>query len=326
MTSSAGSTAELFPTIFTDLAEVEARLRRAVHSPLPVVPEVYLHTVHAGGKRVRPALALLSGRLAGTAGEATFDVAVAVELIHLASLIHDDVIDEGARRRARLTANRLWGNKNAVLVADYTHAVAYRLLCARCATGVIERLSSTVVCMVEGELSQMYNEGSLAVGEELYYQMISGKTASLMSLACELGALVSGGAPAAVAALAEFGLKVGQAFQIVDDLLDIAGDEERIGKPVGNDVRCGRLTLPLIHALAQPDSEPLRALITRDDLDTDGVKAIRDQVERLGGLAYAAEQARRLSGEAAASLAELPDGESKDALLALAAYVVARTQ
>jgi geranylgeranyl pyrophosphate synthase len=322
------SGAELFPIIFADLAEVEARLRRNVHSRLPVVPEVYLHTVHAGGKRVRPALALLCGRLAGAAGEATFDVAVAVELIHLASLIHDDVIDDGGRRRARLTANRVWGNKNAVLVADFTHAVAYRLLAQRCPMGVVARLSDTVVRMCEGELAQMFNEGSTEVSEPLYYEMIGDKTASLMAVAAELGALVSGGDEAPVAACRAYGQSLGVAFQIVDDLLDLTGDEERIGKPVGNDVRCGRLTLPLIHGLhaGGAGAERVRALITKPDVTLDDLAALRAALADTGSLAYTADAARRFADAACAELAGFPDEEPRQALEALAAYVVARTQ
>lgn len=328
--STAGAqAAALFPRIFDDLQTVETRLRQVIHSRLPVVPEVFLHTVHAGGKRVRPALALLAGRAAGRANEATFDVAVAVELIHLASLIHDDVIDESGRRRARLTANRVWGNKNAILVADYTHAMAYRLLAQRCPIATIERLSATVVRMVEGELSQMYNQGSLEVTEALYLEMIGDKTASLMALSAELGAVVSGAAPEAVACLAEYGLKVGLAFQIVDDLLDLIGDEERLGKPIGNDVRMGRLTLPLIHTLSNGDaaaSDELTALLAQEDLSTDDLKAIRGVAERAGGVAYTRERARALAAEARAALQDLPASESREALEALADYVVLRSQ
>lgn len=327
-TVSEGSSAELFPRITGDLAEVEARLRRVVHSRLPVVPEVFLHTVHAGGKRVRPALALLAGRLAGQVNEATFDVAVACELIHLASLIHDDVIDDGGRRRARLTANRAFGNKNAVLVADYTHAVSYRLLARRCDVATVARLSETVVRMVEGELSQMYNEGSREVTEPLYVRMIQDKTASLMSLACELGAQVSGGAPEQVAALARFGLLLGTAFQVVDDLLDLTGDEERLGKPIGNDVRNGRCTLPLIVVLQAGGHHAagLAALLERGLRDTADLYALRDLLEAAGGLAHAADYAAGLVRDAKGELAGFAESEERRALAALADYVVARTR
>ncbi len=323
----AGSAAELFPRIMGDLAQVEVRLRRVVHSRLPVVPEVFLHTVHAGGKRVRPALALLAGQAAGTVCEATFDVAVAVELIHLASLIHDDVIDEGGRRRARLTANRAFGNKNAVLVADYTHATAYRLLAERCGVGTVKRLSETVVRMVEGELSQMYNEGSGDVTEPLYVQMIQDKTASLMALACELGARVSGGDEESVAALARYGLCVGTAFQLVDDLLDLTGDEERLGKPIGNDIRNGRCTLPLIYTL-QAGGAPAEALraVLGGEIGTAELRRVRELVGQAGGIDYAAAAAHRLADEARAELEPFAEGEEKRALVALAEYVVARTR
>ncbi len=322
-------TEALFPRLYGDLATVEARLRQAIHSPVPVVPEVFLHTVDAGGKRVRPALSLLASRALGQVSEATFDVAVSMELTHLASLIHDDVIDDGGHRRGRLTANRVWGNKSAVLVADYLHAVVYRLICNRCGPAVLVRLSETVARMVEGELAQMYNEGSLEVGEPLYYRMIGDKTASLMALSCELGALVSGADNAVVEAFRDYGDKVGLAFQIVDDLLDLTGDEERLGKPVGNDIRCGRLTLPFIHALQQAGPtahEALRALICRADLDAAGIRAARDLVEESGGVDYAIRAAERLAEEARAALPTGIDAEAREALEALTHYIVSRTR
>ena len=330
-TSSAtlGSAEDLFPQIHTDLREVERRLRQAIHSRVPVVPEVFLHTVHAGGKRVRPALALLSGRAVGTVNSQTFDVAVAVELIHLASLIHDDVIDDGGHRRGRLTANRVWGNKTAVLVADYIHSVVYSLLCRSCGPQVVDRLAATVVRMVEGELCQMFNEGSRDMGEPLYYQMICDKTASLMGLACELGARVSGADEAVVARLYEFGEKIGLAFQIVDDLLDLTGDAERIGKPVGNDIRCGRMTLPIIHTLHNGDAgarDELLPILEAGEIGHGELKRITALLDRAGGLDYAATSARTLSLEARDMLADLPASESRDALEALALYIVARTR
>jgi len=327
--TSAGSAEDLFPQIHTDLREVERRLRQAIHSRVPVVPEVFLHTVHAGGKRVRPALALLSGRATGTVTEQTFDVAVAVELIHLASLIHDDVIDDGGRRRARLTANRVWGNKTAVLVADYIHSIVYSLLCRSCDNAIVDRLAETVVRMVEGELCQMFNEGSRDMAEPLYYQLISDKTASLMALACELGARVSGADDATVTMLSSFGEKIGLAFQIIDDLLDLTGDEERIGKPVGNDIRCGRMTLPIIHTLHNGDAvarDELIPILEAGEIGQVELKRITALLDRAGGLEYAAESARRLSLEARDMLSVLPPSESRDALEALALYIVARTR
>ncbi|MBI2298963.1 MAG: polyprenyl synthetase family protein, partial [Armatimonadetes bacterium] len=304
-------------------------LGQVVHSRLPVVPEVFLHTVHAGGKRVRPALGLLCGRACGAVGEATYDVAVAAELIHLASLIHDDVIDEGEFRRARRTAHRVWGNKSAVLVADYTHSVAYRLIAQRCSMDAVHQLSETVVRMVEGELSQMYNEGNLDVDEALYHEMIGDKTASLMALACALGAQVSGASAEHVETCREYGFKVGLAFQIVDDLLDLTGDEERLGKPVGNDVRCGRMTLPLIHTLSRgtaEEREALVALLRRMVIGPAEIHALREIIARSGGLDHARAAAQRYAGEACELLSGLPAGEPRLALEALAEYIVQRSQ
>ena len=320
--------ARLFPQITANLGRVEAELRRVVHSKLPVVPEVFLHTVHAGGKRVRPALALLCGGATGEVTEATFDVAVAVELLHLASLIHDDVIDDGDRRRARRTANRIWGNKSAVLVADYTHSISYRLIAERCGREAVSRVADTVVRMVEGELSQMYNESNPEVDEAVYYQMIGDKTASLMALACELGATVSGANDEHIEQCRSYGEQLGLAFQIVDDLLDLTGDEERLGKPIGNDLRCGRMTLPLIHARQQGGevASEVERMLGNTQLTAPELRALVALLDDAGGLAYARQAAEQLVAQARQSLADWAEGEPNEALRSLAEYVILRSQ
>lgn len=324
----AAGSAQLFPQITADLARVEAELRRVVHSKLPVVPEVFLHTVQAGGKRLRPALALLCGEATGQVTEATFDLAVAVELLHLASLIHDDVIDDGDRRRARRTANRIWGNKSAVLVADYTHSISYRLIADRCGREAVLRVADTVVRMVEGELSQMYNEGNPEVDETLYYQMVGDKTASLMALSCELGAAVSGADHERIEQCRTYGEQLGLAFQIVDDLLDLTGDEERLGKPVGNDLRCGRMTLPLIHARQQGGevAASIERWLANPELTGPELRSLVTLLDESGGLKHARLAAERLAAQARQALDALADGAPSAAMRSLTEYVVRRSR
>lgn len=318
----------LFPAIQGDLDLIEVRLRQVVHSRLAVVPEIYLHTVDAGGKRIRPALTLLCARLMGGIGPTTYDRAVAVELIHLASLLHDDVVDNSDMRRARMTANRIWGNKNAVLVADFAQATAVHLLARVCDIETIANLSVTVVRMAEGELCQVYHEGSVDVDEALYYRMIGDKTASLLALAARLGAEGAGGDERAVVACETYGEKLGLAFQVVDDLLDLTGDEETIGKPVGSDVRCGRLTLAPIHALSQGGAaaERVQELVCATDPSQLDLPALRAVLEASGSIDYARRAAERLAAEAVDCLDAYSGQAERDALVTLAEYVLARTK
>jgi len=320
---------EILAPIQADLERVERELKEVVNSKTHLVPAVYLHTLEAGGKRLRPALAILSGAASGQVNPRTYHAAVAVELVHIASLIHDDVVDDAETRRGRLTANRIWGNRISILVADYLFSSAYTLLSRYADAALLYRLSHAIDIMCEGELTQLEHEGSLELTEAFYQEMIAAKTGALMAVACELGARLSGASDAHAAALYRFGWHIGTAFQMADDLLDLAGEEKEIGKPVGNDLRNGRLTLPLIHALRElegDDQENLKALLRREPLDADGLREIRRWVQEAGGFDYARRVAWNLIAQGQHELQHLPLSEARTTLWHLANYVMQRRQ
>lgn len=284
--------AGLFRMIKADLAVLEEALRAAAASPVPLIQEVGLHLVQSGGKRLRPALLLLAARAGeGFDRDRIMPLAVAVELIHMASLVHDDVIDSADTRRGALTANAKWGNQVAILSGDYLFAQAFSLVAGRHYGDTIgSRLAELVRELSSGEILQdtmLYKaEHSL----EEYYQQIEKKTANFLALCCEMGAIV-GGAPEAVGkALYLYGHSIGMAFQITDDLLDITGDAAKIGKPAGNDIRQGVVTLPVIRALTtSPDGAELAAIVRERQMTEDMVARALAIVRASDGVAFAQE-------------------------------------
>lgn len=284
--------AGLFRMIKADLAVLEEALRAAAASPVPLIQEVGLHLVQSGGKRLRPALLLLAARAGeGFDRDRIMPLAVAVELIHMASLVHDDVIDSADTRRGALTANAKWGNQVAILSGDYLFAQAFSLVAGRHYGDTIgSRLAELVRELSSGEILQdtmLYKaEHSL----EEYYQQIEKKTANFLALCCEMGAIV-GGAPEAVGkALYFYGHSIGMAFQITDDLLDITGDAAKIGKPAGNDIRQGVVTLPVIRALTtSPDGAELAAIVRERQMTEEMVGRALAIVRASDGVAFAQE-------------------------------------
>lgn len=320
---------EILGPLQPDLERVEQKLKAAVHSRVQLIPDVFLHTLEAGGKRLRPALALLAGQATGGSNERTDEVAVAVELVHLASLLHDDVVDEAPFRRGRPTVNRLWGNKVSVLVADYLFATAFHLLSQGADAEMFQILSRTVDRMCEGELTQLSHEGSLEVSEAEYLDIIAAKTGALMAAACELGARVSGASEETREQLRRFGLNLGTAFQMTDDLLDLTGEESQIGKPVGNDLRNGRLTLPLIYTLQHLNGSQrgrFVELVNRGPLTRDDFLFIRRLTAECGGFDYTRQAARNLIAEGQQALSALPPSAARKTLRRLAEHVLARSR
>ncbi len=239
-----------------ELGAVQQRMDELVASKLDLVPAVYRHALKGGGKKIRPTLVLLCARLAehssGAPGDRQrlVDFATAVELVHVASLLHDDVADEAETRRGLPAANRIWHNKVCVFVADFLISSTYRWLCTAETADLLRILCAAINEMCEGELLQTSVEGNPWVSESEYFEIIRGKTASLMAACCEIGAVLGGADESEAARLREFGLHFGCAFQITDDLLDIVGTREELGKDPGADLRAGRFTLPLIRMLA----------------------------------------------------------------------------
>ncbi|AOZ70846.1 farnesyltranstransferase [Rhodobacter xanthinilyticus] len=311
-----------------DMAAVNALIRdRMASEHAPRIPEITAHLVEAGGKRLRPMLTLAAARIFGYEGPFHVHLAATVEFIHTATLLHDDVVDESKQRRGRPTANLLWDNKSSVLVGDYLLARAFQLMTDTNNIRVLAILANASAVISEGEVLQLSAAQDLATDEAIYLQVIRGKTAALFSAATEVGGVIAGASEAQVKALFEFGDALGVAFQMVDDLLDYGGASETIGKNVGDDFREGKITLPVIKAVAAADAEErafwVRVIEKGKQEDGDLEQAL-GLMAKHGALEATKAAALEWAAKAKAALAELPAHELRDMLADLTDYVVAR--
>ena len=318
----------LAASLADDLSGVNALIRdRMASKHAPRIPEVTAHLVEAGGKRLRPMLTLASARLLGYEGEDHLRLAATVEFIHTATLLHDDVVDESAQRRGRPTANLLWDNKSSVLVGDYLFARSFQLMTDTGSIDVLRILSDAAATIAEGEVLQLTAAANLATTEDVYLQVVRGKTAALFAAACEVGGVISNATNEQVAALNAYGDALGIAFQIADDLLDYEGDASATGKNVGDDFRERKLTLPVIKAIAQATAEErafwVRTIEKGDQRDDDLQQALA-LIAKYETLSDTRQDAMRWSVKARDALAVLPQHELRTMLEDLAEYVVAR--
>jgi heptaprenyl diphosphate synthase len=314
------------PCLEDDLARVEKALLANVRTGDPFLAEVASHLITAGGKRLRPALAVAVGELGG--GPADDDVimgAVAVELVHLGSLYHDDVMDEARTRRTVESVNARWGNLVAILAGDFLLARASEIA-ASLGTEIAGLLAATIGRLCEGQVRELAQTFDVTRSEESYLTSIAGKTAALMATACRVGAITSGLDRPGVEALTAYGERVGMVFQIVDDILDVVATDEELGKPAGNDLVEGVYTLPVIRALASADAEALRKLLG-SPLEADEVDAARSIIRSNGAVGAAVDVARRFATESAEALAAVPAGGESgqsvmDALASLGDHLI----
>ncbi len=311
--------------IANDMQAVDAAIRSQLHSDVPLVSQIGDYIISAGGKRIRPALLLLMAGAWGYRGEDHYKLAAVVEFIHTATLLHDDVVDESALRRGRQTANAMFGNAASVLVGDFVYSRAFQMMVSVNSMRVMQILADATNVIAEGEVLQLMNMHDPDVTEERYLQVIRSKTAKLFEAATELGSLIAGAPDTAVAAAGEYGRSLGTAFQLIDDVLDYSGNAADIGKNVGDDLREGKPTLPLIylmqHGTAQQRELVRECIATGDEAHFDDVLAA---ITSSGALKYTREQAAQARDRAKDSLAGLPAGLHKDALLALADFAVDR--
>jgi len=228
-----------------------------MHSPVTLIPQLAAHIVAAGGKRLRPLLTLACARMCGYPGERHIKLAACVEFIHTATLLHDDVVDESLLRRGMASANAVFGNQASVLVGDFLFARAFQLMVEDGSLAVLGILSRAAATIAEGEVLQLVTQNDLSTSEARYLEVITGKTAALFAAACEVGAVVADRPPFEAASLAEFGLNLGIAFQLVDDALDYAADQKVLGKTVGDDFREGKITLPVLLRI-RPAMPPIK--------------------------------------------------------------------
>jgi octaprenyl-diphosphate synthase len=317
----------LFGLLQGDLDRVNRLIVERMHSPVALIPQLAGHIVSAGGKRLRPMLTLAAARLCGYPGERHVALAAAVEFIHTATLLHDDVVDASGLRRGRDTANAVWGNKPAVLVGDFLFARSFELMVEDGSLRVLEILSRAAAVIAEGEVGQLVTANDTTTTEAAYLEIVEAKTAALFAAASRIGAVIGDRPPAEEEALERFGRNLGIAYQLIDDMLDFSARESELGKSVGDDFRDGKTTLPILIAFARGDAEERafwrRTLEAGEQGPDDLPRAIR-LVDRRGALAETCARARAYAAEAAAALAPFADGPLKRALVETAAFVTAR--
>lgn len=310
-----------------DLEAVEAEIRRQLDSPVPLIQEMGGYIAGAGGKRLRPMLLLLAARLAGYRGPRSVRLACAVELLHTATLIHDDVVDQAPLRRGRPSANAQWGDDASILVGDHLYSKSFAMLVRDNDRAVMETLARATVSMTEAEVFQLERKRAGVTTEADYLRIITQKTASFISACCRIGGLLGQLPEPEVDALARYGLDVGVAFQISDDSLDFVADQDRFGKVIGNDLREGKRTLPLIAMLERAtarEAERVRALLQRRALAPAEVEEIRRLVLAHDGVEYARARAGVYARSAKAVLEIFPPSEEREVLALIADFVVDR--
>lgn len=304
---------------------VDAVIRRSLHSDVVLIRQMADYIVASGGKRLRPTLVLLAGATLSCADDKLYTTAAMIEFIHTATLLHDDVVDESEMRRGRQTANAMFGNAASVLVGDFLYSRAFQMMVASDSMRVVTIMSNTTNVIAEGEVLQLLNIGEIDLTENDYLQVIRYKTAKLFESAAQIGAVIAGANPIEEKALADYGLNLGVAFQIVDDILDYTGDAAVLGKSLGDDLSEGKVTLPLIYAMRH-GSEDEKALIANalKEGDASLFPQVLAAVRRTGALDATYAQAQTAVEVAIAALAPLPDTTAKTALIELAQLSIQR--
>jgi octaprenyl-diphosphate synthase len=305
-----------------ELGDIEVTLGKVIGSSVPTITRINDHLLTAGGKRLRPALVTLGAK--ASCGpydpDRLVSIAAATELIHMATLMHDDVIDRTDSRRGRVTANAFWGNKLTVLSGDYVLSRAFSLLAKDGDIRVIRLIADLTIAMSESEALQLVISGSVKGWEEYYWRVIRDKTARFLDICCRCGAIVAGADDNTQNALAEYGLNLGIAFQITDDILDITGDPAKTGKPVGSDIRDGKMTLPILLALqnsTDPDGQTLTKMAEHQHVSEKDVATICEAAIRCGAVDMARESAAGYVDKAHRCLDDLPPSTARDALYEL---------
>jgi len=309
-----------------DMATVNLLIEKRLYSDVALVNQLSNYIINSGGKRLRPLLVLLSARAFGYDGEQHYNLAAVVEFIHTATLLHDDVVDASDRRRGNETANTLWGNEAAVLVGDFLYSRAFQMMVESDSMHVMQILADATNVIAEGEVMQLLNCNDPDTTEQRYLDVIHCKTAKLFEAAAQLGAVLSN-APAEVEQnMARYGMHLGTAFQLIDDVLDYGASADKIGKNIGDDLAEGKPTLPLIRAMQQGTAE--QSAIIRQAIEEGGrehIGAVTTAIESTDAIAYTARKAREEADKAIAYLHGIPPSIYADALKTLADFSVSRT-
>ncbi|OPX18957.1 MAG: octaprenyl diphosphate synthase [Desulfobacca sp. 4484_104] len=318
---------KLFNVLKTDITRINQALEGNLTSHVQMISEVGRYILLSGGKRIRPLLFLLSARMCGCQEDHLPDISTVFEYLHAATLLHDDVVDAATVRRGLSSANTIWGNQAVILVGDFLLSKALNIAVATNQIRVMQVLAQTTIQMAEGEILQLIYTGNLDKTEADYFEVITRKTAILMSAACQIGAILGGAPRAQEMALKDFGLNLGITFQIVDDILDYTGNVEELGKPVGNDLKEGKITLPLIHALSQAEPQDRQALLAlAGSTDQDEIaRELRPILEKYGSLDHARQQAQFYTAKAQEFLQIFPPSGEKSIFTEITNYLVERT-
>ena len=322
------SARRIFSLISTELERVEGEFARQARSNVQVIAFIADYLRASGGKRVRPALTILANYAVG--GDAaqynSIRMATVMEFLHTATLVHDDIIDDSDKRRDRPTVNALYGNETAVLMGDWLYMSAFETSLAERSLPILDILTGVTRKMTEGELLQLTLLGRVDVSEAQYLDVLQRKTAHLFSACCEVGAILGGASDSQRVALREYGLNLGTAFQLTDDLLDFTATDDALGKAAGVDLLAGKITLPLIYLLASDDSarELVETVIGHGNYNGVSRTQLLEKVERIGGLERARARADEFAEAARAALDVLPDSEYCDSLRSIATYVLDR--
>ncbi len=317
---------QVYALVEGDRRAVDALIQRRLHSDVVLINQLGRYIVNSGGKRLRPLLVILSARAVGYRGENHIQLAAVVEFIHTATLLHDDVVDASELRRGRETANAIWGNEAAVLVGDFLYSRSFQMMVEVGEMRVMEILSDATNTIAEGEVMQLLNCHDPDTTEERYLAVIRYKTAKLFEAAARLGAVLAGREADYGEPLARYGMHLGTAYQLVDDVLDYSADSREMGKNVGDDLAEGKPTLPLIHVLRHGTPEQVR--LVRRAIEEGGrefISPVMAAIESTDALEYTAQSARREAVLAIEALEALPASSYKDALITLADFCIQRT-
>ena len=312
--------------IGADMQAVDTVIHRYLHSDVGLVQQISQHIIHSGGKRLRPALVLLTAGALGYQGTLHHELAAVIEMIHTATLLHDDVVDESDLRRGRQTANALYGNAASVLVGDFFYSRVFQILVEVADMEIMRILAEASNVIAEGEVLQLMNCHDANVDEERYLQVIRSKTAKLFEASARLGARAGGASAELEQSLADYGMHLGTAFQLIDDVLDYSGEEVETGKHLGDDLAEGKPTLPLIYVMRQ--GTPEQAACVRKAIEESGREdfvPVLAAIRATGALDYARQQAEKEAELAIAAIRALPASPYKDSLLELPSFAVARS-
>lgn len=324
---SANTIDEIRAPVKDDLRATDELICTELVSNVPLIQEITRHIINSGGKRLRPLLVLLSARACGYQENDTehYELAAIIEFVHTATLLHDDVIDASELRRGKKTANALWGNQASVLVGDFLYSRAFQILSRRSNIPVMKCLADTTNAIAEGEVQQLMNQHNPDINEENYYQVIYNKTAKLFASAAEIGAMISKQNTSIQQSIAEYGLNLGMAFQIADDVLDYLSDAETLGKNIGDDLAEGKTTLPLIIAMQNGDTKQkhlIRDAITNGRLDD--MPAILSTLNETQAIKYTKEKAQEYAKKALDALNTISDSPCKQSMNDLIYFAINR--